>query len=536
MLELKREPIFQSGDADKIWQKFCGFIDLSVDEFMDIQKGLLEEQLELVGGSPLWKKILNGEKPKTLEEFRAVAPITTYWTHYADYIGAEGNEDYLATKPAVWMHTSGRGGHFKWIPWTETALERYADAIMAMALLASADRKGEVKIQEGCRVLSILAPAPYLSGITGYLQASRFNTHMILPLNISEKLEFQERIQLGLKLALREGVDFVGSLSTVLVKVGESMTENSKKIPFSFDMLNPPVLLRILRAFINSKREKRPMLPKDLWPIKGMSCVGTDTTVYREKLKYYWGRVPHEWYGMTECGAISMQSWTKKDMTFYPYNAFLEFIPEEDWIRNRQDSNFQPHTVLLNELEVGKTYEVVITSFHGMHLLRYRPGDLIRVTALQDKEAGIKLPQAIFYSRADFLIDLYNIVRLDERTIWQAIENTGFRFEDWSARKEYSGSIPKLRIYIEPKESIDAKKLENLINEQLIKTCPLYEEAIGEMQTNPVMVTLLQPGSFQRYYERKRSEGADLAHLKPPHIDASDETIKMILWGEQKGA
>ena len=49
MLELKREPIFQSGDADKIWQKFCGFIDLSVDEFMDIQKGLLEEQLELVG-------------------------------------------------------------------------------------------------------------------------------------------------------------------------------------------------------------------------------------------------------------------------------------------------------------------------------------------------------------------------------------------------------------------------------------------------------------------------------------------------------
>src|SRR5208283_1645074 len=119
---------------------------------------------------------------------------------------------------------------------------------------------------------------------------------------------------------------------------------------------------------------------------------------------YYWGRVPHEWYGMTECGAISMQSWTKKDMTFYPYNAFLEFIPEEDWIRNRQDSNFQPHTVLLNELEVGKTYEVVITSFHGMHLLRYRPGDLIRVTALEDKEAGIKLPQAIFYSRADFLI------------------------------------------------------------------------------------------------------------------------------------
>ena len=533
MFGVRKDIIFQSGDTDKIWQKFCGFLDLSVGEFMDIQRGLLEEQLGLVGESPLWKKILNGKKPHTLEEFRDVAPITTYWTHYAQYIGEEGKEDSLATKPAVWIHTSGKGGNFKWIPWTTTALERYADAVMAIAILASANRKGEVKIQEGCRVLAILAPSPYFSGITGYAQAARFDTHMIPPLDISEKIEFQQRIQLAFKLALRQGVDYASALSTVMVKVGESMVEDSQKIPLSLSMLRPSVLFRLSRAFFNSRREKRPILPRDLWPIKGMSCVGTDTSVYREKLKYYWGRVPHEWYGMTECGAITMQSWLKKDMTFYPYNAFLEFIREEDWLRSQQDSDFQPHTVLLNELEVGKVYEIVITNFHGMHLLRYRPGDLIRVTALEDKEAGIKLPQAIFYSRADFLIDLYNIVRLDERTIWQAIENVGIRFEDWSARKEYSGNTPQLRIYIEPKQSADVEKLENAIHEQLIKDCPLYKEAIGEMQTNPVRVTLLQPGSFQRYYEKKQQEGADLAHLKPPHINATDETIKMIL-GEQK--
>ncbi|MDP2920583.1 MAG: GH3 auxin-responsive promoter family protein [Dehalococcoidia bacterium] len=525
---ITRETIFQSGDKDKIWKRFCGFLDLSVEEFMAIQRRLLEEQLEVVGESPLWKKLLNGKKPKTMEEFREVAPITTYWTHYADYIGEEGKDQYLATKPLLWAHSSGRGGRYKWIPWTKTALERYGDGIMAGMLFACADRKGEVKVQEGFRILCILAPPPYISGITGQIQASRFNLHIIPPMDISTKLEFQERIQLGFKLALKEGVDFVGALSTVLVKVGAGMTERSQGMSFSPLMLRPSVAIRMLRALVNSKREKRPILPSDLWPVKGISCGGTDTSIYREKLKYYWGRVAHEMYIMTECGIVTMQSWTKKDMTFYPYLAFLEFIPEEDWLKSRQDSSYRPRTVLINELEVGKIYEVVITNFYGMSLMRYRPGDLIKVTALEDKRAGIKLPQVIFYSRADGLIDLYSIVKLDERTVWQAIDNTGFKYEDWSARKEYKGSEPILRIYIELKENADTKNLESLIHEQLIKGCHFYEEAIGEMQTNPIQVTLLQPGSFQRYYDKKRTEGADLAHLKPPHMNTTDEAIKSL--------
>lgn len=533
MIKLEKETIFQTRDTEKIWQRFCGFLDLTVDEFMDIQRRLLEEQLELVGDSPLWKKILNGKKPKTLEEFREIVPLTAYWTHYAEYIGEEDKDQFLTSKPLLWAHTSGRGGQFKWIPWTKTALERYADAMMAGMILSCAARKGEVKIQDGCRTLAIMAPLPYLSGISTRVQASRFDARIIPPIDVSEKLEFQERIKLGFKIALNDGIDVIGGVSTVLVKAGESMEERSGGVPFSLYLLRPSVLLRMLRAYVKSKRGKRSVLPKDLWTVKGILCGGTDTSIYREKLKYYWGREAHEVYALTECSVVSVQSWTRQYMTFYPYCTFMEFIPEEDWLKSRQDNKFQPRTVLLNEMEVGKIYEVVLSNFYGMPLMRYRPGDLIKVTALADKETGIKLPQAIFYSRADFLIDLYSIVRLDERTIWQAIDDTHVKYEDWSARKEYIGSKPILQIYIELKENSDAKTMEKLIHEQLIKGCPFYKEAIEEMQTNPVQVTLLQPGSFQRYYDKKRAEGADLAQLKPPHMNAIDVAIRDLL-GDKK--
>ncbi|MDD5288495.1 MAG: GH3 auxin-responsive promoter family protein [Dehalococcoidales bacterium] len=529
MLELEKDTIFQSGDSERIWKKFCGFLDLTVDEFMDVQKGLLEEQFELAGDSPLWKKLLNGQKPKTVEEFREMAPLTDYWTHYAKYIG-DKQTDWISFKPAMWIRSSGRGGKLKWVPWTKLGLERYGDFGLGGMILACADKKGDVKIQEGFHVLTLMAPSPYMTGVTGHIEESRFNIHTVPSPEVSDKLEFQARMQLGFKLALRNGMDMVGAATTALIKLAENMAASSRKVKISPSMfLHPPMLFRMIRAFIRSKREKRTLLPRDLWHVKGITSGGADASIYRERLKYYWGKVPHEMYVLTEGGGLALQSWTKENMVLYPYQSFLEFISEEDWMKNQTDPNYVPKTILMNELQAGKVYEVVLTNFYGMPLMRYRPGDLIKVLALEDKNTGIKLPQIIFFSRADGLVDLYSIVRLDERTLWQAIDNMGVKYEDWSARKEYDNDTPVLRVYLELKETAEVKKLESMLHEKLREVCPLYEEAIQEMQTNPVRIVLLEPGSSQRYYENKRSEGADLAHLKPPHTNASDKVINTLL-------
>jgi hypothetical protein len=42
-------------------------------------------------------------------------------------------------------------------------------------------------------------------------------------------------------------------------------------------------------------------------------------------------------------------------------------------------------------------------------------------------------------------------------------------------------------------------------------------------------VTLLYPGTFQAYMQEKQAMGADLSHLKPAHMNPSDDTIQMLL-------
>lgn len=524
---ITKDEVFQSGDQQRIWQKYCGFLDLSLTEFTEIQEHLLEEQIELVCDSPLAKKFMP-TKPKNMSEFRKLVPLTTY-DDYASYL-SEKNEDVLAVKPYCWGHTSGRGGSFKWVPYTQRAVETFCTVTTATIILACTTRKGEVNIRSPVRSLQNLPPSPYISGVLAQILTERLGSRAIPPFDKYEDADFETRIQAGFQIALRTGVDVLSSLTTVLVRMGDRFVEGPRHMKFSLGMMHPQIMLRLIRALLRSKREGRTLLPKDLWPLKGLICYGTDTDIYREQLIHYWGKEPLSIYSFTESGGVvAMHAWNKKSMTFTPFSCFLEFAPEGEWLKSRENTDYQPTTVLLDEVEAGKRYELIITSFYGMPFLRYRVGDLVKIIALEDGEAGIKLPQMAFDSRADGLIDIAGFPRLDEKTIWQAIANTGIKFEDWSARKEYEQNKPIVHLYIELKEEIEVTKLEKLIHQELVNINRDYKDLESMLSIRPLRVTILPVGSFQRYYEEKQKAGADLAHLKPPHMNASDIVIRSLL-------
>ena len=524
--------LFKSGDQERIWQKYCGFLDLSLAEFMETQEQLLMDHIELVYDSPIARKFMS-KKPKDVSEFRRLVPLTTY-DDYAAYLG-EKNEDVLAVKPYLWARTSGRGGTPKWAPYTESAIERLSILSTALSILAFAKRKGEVDsgIGKGLRVLHNLPPPPYITGILARLSSNNFHTRYIPPLEKCESMDFETRIQTGFQIALRTGVDFSVSLTSVLLKIGERFTEGSGKLKFNRHMLHPQIMWRLIRGLVRSKREGRALLPKDQWPLTGLLCYGTDTAIYREKLIHYWGKEPTENYGATEPGLIATHAWNKKNMTFVPFCCFLEFAPEEEWLKSRKNKDYQPSTVLLDEVKPGERYEIIFTSFYGMPFLRYRLGDLIRIVALEDEETGIKLPQMVFESRADDLIDIAGFTRLDEKTIWQAIANTGIKHEEWSARKEYEQDKTIIRLYIELKEKNEAQEVERLVHQKLVDIDNDYRNLESMLGIRPLRVSLLPAGSFQRYYEKKKASGAELAHLKPPHMSASDAVIQDLLGNAQ---
>jgi len=56
-----------------------------------------------------------------------------------------------------------------------------------------------------------------------------------------------------------------------------------------------------------------------------------------------------------------------------------------------------------------------------------------------------------------------------------------------------------------------------------------YRDLESYLGLQPVRVTLLPRRSFQRYMDQQRAAGADLAHLKPPHINPSERALSDLM-------
>ncbi|MFC1930315.1 GH3 auxin-responsive promoter family protein [Chloroflexota bacterium] len=526
---LPEDKYFQTLSREELWKRYCGFLDLSIDEFMDIQKELMMDQIERVTGSTLCKKIMKDQKPATIEEFRRVVPLTTY-EDYEPYL-SERQEGSLATKTLYWCHSSGRGGTFKWLPVNLETAVNFTRHFLACWILASATKKGEVNVMPDMRLFANWPPPPYASGSGFQFFVNQFSADVFPPLDlVSQNGDFQARMQKGFEIGLRKGVDALTGLSSVLVKIGEGFSNKTRKRKFTASDLHPVVMYRFLKALTRSKLEQRSILPKDLWSPSAILCGGLDTQLYKKDVARYWGVEPFDFYVSTETTFLALQSWTKKAMTFLPDSVFLEFIPRDDLHKNGDDDYDQSSLLLLDELEEGKLYEVVITQFHGLPLLRYRMDDIIKVIALKDAETGISLPQFLIQGKVGSTIDLAGLCELDEKTVWEAISATGIKYEDWTACKEYDEHNSYIRILIELKENKDPIELAGVFDKQLKLADIDYKDIEFYLQLNPVKVTILSPGTFQNYFEEKVREGADFAFLKPTHMNPSKKIIERLLY------
>ncbi|MFH1002639.1 MAG: GH3 auxin-responsive promoter family protein [Chloroflexota bacterium] len=529
LLELLRE-----GKTQELWQRCCGFVDLNIEQFMTIQRQLLLEQIELLKACELGNKLMHGARPGSVEEFRDLVPLTTY-ADYLPYL-AEKQEDALPEKPLLWQRTSGRSSEYsyKWIPFTERMYRELGDIFHGILILASCRERGDIALEEHVKLLYGLAPPPYASGCWGR-RASEEHIFDVLPdIDLAEKMDFQERIQAGFQAGLAEGIDMMAAIASVLVGVGERFGQEGISLKRLAALLNKPATLqRLAKAFLKSKIARRPMLPRDIWHLKALISTGTDSFIYREKIKEMWGRYPLDLYGSTEGIIIATQTWDFGTMTYPPKINFLEYVPEAEYHKWSADSSYQPLIFTLNEVNPGEKYATVITNFLGGALVRYVLGDIITITALRHERLNINLPQMTFYGRADDVIDFaaFTHAFFTEVTLWQAIADSGIEYVDWVARKEAFQETPILHLYLEPKGAHipDEETLTGLVHEQLKRLNKDYQDLETFFGLRPLKVSWLPRGAFRHYMAKKKAEGADLAHLKPRHMNPADSIMEVLL-------
>jgi len=529
--------LLRQGRKEELWQMCCGFINLSLEEFMAIQRRLLLEEIELLKNSELGRRVMHGAMPETVEEFREQVPLTTYSDYLPELV--EKRRDVLPIKPAIWVHTIGRAGEYnvKLVPFSERFLYEFERVAGGVGLLASCNPQGDFIMKEHMKNLSTLGSQYYGSGAIGYMMKKALGCDF-LPSN-ADGSSLQEKIKTGFREALYRGLDTCGGLSSIIVYVGEMFRQGIIGVDTRFLLSHPRASVRLLKGLIKSKLAHRPMLPKDLWSLKAIVGGGVDSAIFQESMEELWGRRSLEIYGGTEGGIYATQTWDYEGMTFIPNLNFFEFIPEREWFKWQLDHSYQPKTILLDEVKAGGKYEIVITNFHGGIMTRYRPGDMVRITSLRNEKLNIDIPQMVFEKRADDFVIIFGVGYLTEKLIGEAIENTSIPYVDWTACKEIVSNKPTLNIYIELKENYIASEQSVAISiynelERLdgVYHFNLYKYAYGNatkfLGLRPIAVTFLPQGAFSNYISQRRSEGVVLESLRPPHINPSEEVLSLL--------
>lgn len=510
--------------AEDIWQEYCGFLDFSLDEYMQVQQRLLMEQIELLSHCELGKRLFGDEAPKNMEEFRRRVPLTSY-ADYADVLLLK-KTDQLPAPAVTWLKTTWEGGSMpaKWAPYSQAMLDTYKTNILCAMLLSTSNARGNFNVHSNARVLYSLAPMPYATGMFPDLIAPEIKLRFLPPVREARKMSFSQQTKKGYELGIKGGMDLFFGMSSILYGASRNLTSgvggSGKGLASHLVGMNPIMLWRLLSGVYRSRRDGTPLLPKDLFRLDGFVCVGTDSAMYKDDLEAMWGYRPLELAGGTEPSCMGTETWSKNGLCFFPDACFYEFIPEAEMRRNLKDKTYTPRTYLMNELVANQNYELVITVLKGGAFARYRVGDVYRCLRLKNAADGIDFPQFEYLDRIPTVIDISGFTRITEREISKVLDLSYLPIENWFALKEYDENNHSfLHLYAEMKPGAqgDVATEKEIIREHLGVYFRYYDGDYKDLKkllgVDPLQVTILKCGTLEKYRE---TFGEEIERINPP--------------------
>lgn len=518
----------QRQEYQEIWDQYCGFLDLNMDEYMNIQNRLMEEQMVLWSSCELGKTILKGKKPQTIDEFRKMVPLTTY-EDYADVL-LQKQAEQLPGNPVIWIQTTWEGGKhpIKVAPYTRSMLDTFRNNVVACLILATSQKKGQFSYEEGDKMLYGLAPLPYATGLLPLLLGEETDIRFLPEVKEAVNMTFSQRNKLGFKLALQKDVELFFGLGSVAYAVSQSLTSSKEGGSGLGSLLKcePHMIYRMAKAKRASKKEGRPILPKDLFGLKGFMVAGTDNRCYKDELEELWGVRPMEIFAGTEPSLIGTESWTRDGMYFFPDSCFYEFITEADMEKMEENPEWIPQTLLMNEVIPGEKYELVLTVLKGGAFARYRCGDMYRCVGLTNREDGTQIPRFEYIDRVPSVIDIAGFTRISENGINRAIRLSGLPVVGWTAAKEFNEkNRPFLHLYVEVEQGAFAQRaVSSEILKEILSTYfkyidQDYRDLKKILGMDPLTVTILRCGSFELFKEK---HGKAIRHMNPHRRELSE--------------
>lgn len=256
-----------------------------------------------------------------------------------------------------------------------------------------------------------------------------------------------------------------------------------------------------------------PIMPK-IWPnltiFSGVATGGFATYYNKLRQRYAGDGVRLFYVGLNASeGILSVPMDVDcPDSVLIPDSVFYEFIPI--------DSEDPGDIVTIDGVEVGKTYEIVITNQSGFY--RYRIRDAVKVTGMYNNTPLIQ-----FQYRIDQTISVLGekTTELVLRGVAERVERElGYSMEDFSVFGDVD-SVPMRYVMLMEAtlpEGLDPGAVAAELDKGLCEGNPSYGDKVAKGMLDHLRLLFLQPETYLLYRDVMISKGAASAQLKPPRI------------------
>ncbi|MDO4479312.1 MAG: GH3 auxin-responsive promoter family protein [Lachnospiraceae bacterium] len=275
-------------------------------------------------------------------------------------------------------------------------------------------------------------------------------------------------------------------------------------------------------------KEKKQFVPY-VWPnMTNVNSVATGSfRTYAERLiNDYMGPDIH-WYNIGLCASEGMYSVPEaldsQYSMFIPDNMFYELLPVET-----EDDLSTICT--LDQVEVGKEYELVCTTLSGLY--RYRQADVVRIVGFKDR-----MPLMEFVCRKGNVIEMF-AEKTSEKHLIDAVDGMAHELSldvvDFSVYPNMEAGTPRYDVLLELANSdevtVPVETMAEVLTKYLYKANILYYNHVMSKDLAPLKLQLLQDQTNVLYKEMLAYKGWPVAQIKPVHI-IRNETQRKFFFG-----
>ena len=553
-----------------LWQKtsqFGGFLGNLVFNIssrytadpMPNQQQLLESLMQKNADTEYGKKY--GFKDiKTFDEYRERVPLSDYddYEPYVDRMIA-GEQNLITYKKInKYIQTSGSAGRPKLIPLCGKAIWNFQImgfcAPLGSTLNYYKNRNEQMPGQHSFLTIEVVNRDLPNGNTASCLSAIPFNLlrpiaqfFSVTPKAIlyPEQPENTDMNYVKLRFALENSkvtaltaalVTYLESMFEYLEKNWQVLVEDIEKGTISESVRCPEELRKKLlkkckpnperAAELRAEFEKgfdTPIGPR-IWPhLAWTSAMRSGAlALYAEKLKYYCGDLPfnNTGYAASESLMAMPLEMSALDAVLLPKSCLFEFLPV--------DAPAGTKTLLMDELEVGKDYEVIITNLAGLY--RYRMYDVVRVTGFYQKT-----PKVEFLYRSNLVLNITGEKTTQQMLDWaveRACKEVGLSYSRFCVRGVMEqGTAPYYDVLIEPlnETNADLSALALALDDALRQSNLYIDVRRREDVLAPTQVHLLHKGTFDAYTDSLRQQGVNVNQVKPVTILNTDERLEFFL-------